>query len=389
MLAHSQARAPSQGPALSTRDVPQQEASRGNAALLEDIGPGIGSVQSALDEHTESASVSMGGTLPGGRILGGMDGHTVRTQQDTRFTVGLARWGAWATFHPPLKVRPATWWQRAATGGIEVSRLDYRFQDGQASVQLDCGVMGDILDFIFGLEDDLATTFADAIEGALPAELRQGGFDPYTEPDLAGKLQRIATQLASVGGSSGGSELSDVASLVQRPELMVSVSPKAMEMDLGDDLKLVVGPRASASLTARFDGTLDAVLASPRVKDLLVRASDIEVEHKVAGKLASVGIQNAVLGADLSVQSFHYSLSTESLLTGLKALAMVLQLRTGQDLGVRDTREVELQGIRAMIDEKVQANLPAMLREQVEAHRHAIPGLDLGQVLDLGGQPGA
>lgn len=359
---------------------PQQ--GQGNAALLEDLGPGLGEAQSALDAHTENASVSMAGTLPGDRTLGGMDGHAVKTTADTRFTVGLARWGAWATFSPPLYVRPGAWWQRLATGGIEVSRLDYRFQDGQASVQLDCGAMGDMLDFVFGLEADLAETFSDAIEAVMPGDLREGGFDPYTDPDLAGRLQRIAADFAAMGGSGGGAA-GGVAAMVQQPELTLAVTPKPMEIDLGDKLKLSVGSRASASITARFDGSLEEVLATPKLADLLVRANDVEVEHEVAGKLASVGIRSAVIGPDLSLRSFDYDLSTESLLTGLKALGMLLQLRTGQDLGIRDTREVELNGIRAMIDEKVKEAVPAMLREQVEAHRHAIPGLDVGQMLDI------
>ena len=91
-------------------------------------------------------------------------------------------------------------------------------------------------------------------------------------------------------------------------------------------------------------------------------------------------MRSVAFGPDLAVTSLDYDLGLESGIGALKALAMLFQLRTGQDLGVRDINSPELKGIRADIDAKAKAKLPELLKQQVLAHDKAIPGVDLSDM---------
>ncbi|MFK7926955.1 MAG: hypothetical protein AB8H79_02110, partial [Myxococcota bacterium] len=161
----------------------------------------------------------------------------------------------------------------------------------------------------------------------------------------------------------------------------VSVSPKIGECKSRGGLKHKKKKRANFQLKAAMAGNLDEAMANPQVERLTLTASDMTIEHKTAGALAAIGIQRVVINPDMSIERFDYDLSTESLAGGLKALALLLQLRTGQDLGVRDTNMPRIDALREIIDDKVHSKVPDILREQIQANRGVIPGFDLGQVL--------
>lgn len=371
------------GPASTNEVVPPAlatEQTRGNAAASESIA-GV-DPQALLNEHATGASVTVGGTLKGGRKLGEVDGNSIETQGDTRISVGVARWGAWVTMNPPLHIEPGSLMHRIATGGITVSRVQVRFEDGKAQVWLDTGAVGNVLDWAFDLEDTIGDTFEQALEGSIPGDLK--GFDPFTDEDLAGRVARIAegfsTSLGSAGGGGAGGA-GDLMGQLQDPTVGVTVNPRQGSWDLGEKLQMNVGQRASVSLSADMAGSMEDALSSPQVEALRLSARDLEVEHETAGALASIRIRSAVLNPDLSIQSFDYDLSTEGILGGLKALGMLFQLRSGQDLGIRDTRSPRLEALREMIDSQVREKVPELLRAQVLANRAAIPGVDLGDLL--------
>lgn len=356
----------------------QRSADHGNGAAAEQVA-GVDDPQSILAEHADGAAITVGGTLPGGLVLGEVDGNTFQTDSDSSITVGVARWGAWVDMHPPLEVRPGSFLHRTATGGITVRRVQVSFSNGKASVNLDTGRMGNLLDWAFDLEDKLAATFESAIEGALPSDLK--GFDPFTDPDITAKVQKIVAGFSSGLGSGGGGQAQELAAQIEDPKVGVSITPKMGEWDLGEDLKVVVGERAYLKVQAAMAGTLQDAMDAPQVERLNLSATDLTVEHKTAGALASIGIRSAVINPDMSIERFDYDLSTEGILGGLKALGMLLQLRTGEDLGIRDMNSPRLEALREIIDGKVHAKVPDVLREQIEANRGIIPGMDLAEVL--------
>ncbi|MFK7927875.1 MAG: hypothetical protein AB8H79_06785, partial [Myxococcota bacterium] len=217
-------------PQVEAQTGPVLEQAQGNEAAAQEIGAQT-DPQALLTEHTEGAAITVGGTLPGNLVLGEVDGNQFKTDEKSQFTVGVARWGAWVNLHPPLHIRPGSFLDRAATGGITVSRVQFSFANGKASVHLDTGRMGNLLDWGFDLEDKISSTFETAIEGAMPADLV--GFDPYTDPDIQGRLQKIVSSFSSSLGSAGGGGAGDLAAKVEDPTVGVSVSPKIGEWELG------------------------------------------------------------------------------------------------------------------------------------------------------------
>jgi len=369
-------------PARSTEPsapAPSHTQSRGNAAAADALSGS--DPQAMLAEHAESAAITASGTLPDGLVLGQVDGNTFQTDGDTRMTVGVARWGAWVDLHPPLYIEPGSVLQRLATGGVTVSRVQISFDSGRASVSLDTGTMGNMLDAVFGIEDDIRQAFEGAIQGALPSELV--GFDPFTDPDITGRVQKIIQGFSAGLGSKGGAgpDADALAAQVSDPSVGVSISPEPATFDLGEKMNLDVGERAWFQVSADMAGSLADAMEAPQVEGLNISARDLTIEHETAGALAAISIRSARLGPDLSVERFDYDLSTEGILGGLKALAMLFQLRSGQDLGVRDVNSPRLEALREMIDTQVRETVPELLREQVRANRESIPGLDLAQVL--------
>lgn len=356
---------------------PHDQTSRdpGNAAAVAEL---LGEHQGLLNEHATGASVTADGTLKGGLVLGEVDGNTIQTQEDTRVSVGVARWGAWVDMSPALHIRPGNLLHRIATGGITVRRVQLEFRDGKAKVWIDTGRVGRAVNWVLDIQDRIAETFESSIQGALPSDL--AGFDPFTDPDIAGRLARVASSFStSLGTAASGA--GDLVEQISDPSIGVSVNPREGSWSLDEGLNLSVGQRASVRLSADMAGSLKDALEQPQVERLRMSASDLTVEHQRAGALASIRIRGAVLNPDLSLASFDYDLSTESILGGLKALGLLLQLRSGQDLGIRDMHQPRLDALREMIDAQVRERVPELLREQVLANRGAIPGLDLGEVL--------
>jgi hypothetical protein len=359
----------------------------GNSATQASLGlGGVGDVQATLRERTESVGVRVGGQLPPHLLLGEQEGNRVTTGEATGFSVGVDRGGIFANFSPALEVRPGSFWARMATGGVTVSSLYFSFASGRARVSLDTGLPGDILDVFMDLKEGIEGQFSSAIQGSMPARLRTPGYDPYTDPDLAGLLRTAVNAMGSAfpkdapAGAAAGPGLTDQ---ITRPTITASVKPKAVRVPLGDKLTLILDPSASLDLTAAMRGTMGQALAQPKVDRLDVRTDGISIEHDIGGKLANIDLRSLSFASDLSLTSLDYGLGLESTIGALKALGMLLQLRTGQDLGIRDVNSPELTGIRAMIDDKARAQIPTMIREQIRTNDRAIPGFTLSSMFDL------
>ena len=368
---------PSKAPAQAG---PAKAPSQGNAAGQEAMPASVDETQGLLREHTEGAGVSVAGELPGQSMLGESDGNRVSTGGATGFSAGVERNGLWARFSPPLEIRPGSVWARMATGGITVSSIYYSFREGKASLVLDTGVAGDVLDVFMNLKGDIEGRFAGAIKSALPAKIREPGYDPFNDKDIGKLLSGVVSAMGSAFPKDASSAGGDLASRITKPSITATVSPKPMEVDLGENMKLKLNANASAQLTAHLKGTMGDALKQPKVTSLLLSCDGVSIEHKEWGKIAGIDVRSVAFGPDLAVTSLDYDLGLESGIGALKALAMLFQLRTGQDLGVRDINSPELKGIRADIDAKVKAKLPELLKQQVLAHDKAIPGVDLSDM---------
>lgn len=386
--------APSTAPATPARTDARQ-ASLGNAAVQSrTVGQGttpatgaaggVAAAQSSLRESTQSASVSVSGRLPAQAVLGEADGNTLSTDTATSFTVGVGRSGLFARFHPALLVRPGSVWQRMATGGITLSQLYFDFRTGRASLSVDTGAAGDFLDLFMDLKDGIEAKFASAVEGAIPAGLRGGNYDPYTDPQLAQRLATVVNQLSSAfpaarpptGGNAGG----DLMGRITQPEVSAQVSARAASIPLSDGMMIRLEEGASLGILARLDGTMRDALARPSLRELRLDTEGLTLEHQSFGLLGGLDLHSLTFGPDLSVRDMRYTLGAEAALGLLKLLGAATQLRTGQDLGVRDLDTPQLRAIRARIEAQAQERLPAMLREQVRRLSGDLPGIPLGNL---------
>lgn len=382
--------APAQAPSAPARGTGRQ-ATVGNAAMQQRVGEqaptaegGVVGAQTALRDRTHGASVSVSGRLPGNALLGASEGNELKTGASTSFSVGVGRSGIWARFHPALLVTPGGFWERLATGGITLSQLYFNFQTGRASLSIDTGAAGDFLDFFMDLKDGIESKFADAVTGAMPPGLRGGNYDPYTDPTLTQRLSSVVNSLAAsfpAAKGADGKKKDDLLSKITEPELSASVQPKPATIPLSDGMVLRLDDRASLNLLARLDGTMADALAAPRLRELRLDTDGLTLEHKTFGLLGGLDLHGITFGPDLSVRDMRYTLGAETGLGLLKVLGMVAQLRTGQDLGVRDTESPELTAIRKRVEDQAKALLPQMLRDQVRQLSGDMPGLPLGQLL--------
>ncbi len=373
--------------ALGNQGVQARTATQGTATQgASTEGPGgVAGAQSALRANTHSASVSVSGRLPANALLGESEGNQLSTGASTSFSVGVGRSGLWARFHPALLVRPGGFWERMATGGITLSQLYFDFQSGRASLSVDTGTAGDILDLFMDVKGRIEATFADAVRGAMPADLRAGGYDPYTDPTLTQRLSTVVASLSSAFPATGGGGArpgGDLASRITEPELSAHVSARAAQVPLSDGMVLRLDDRASLGILARLDGTMADAFARPRLRDLRLDTDGLTLEHESVGLLGGLDLHGITFGPDLSVRQMDYTLGAETALGLLKVVGMLAQVRTGQDLGVRDMNTPELRAIRSRVEAEARQRLPVMLREQVRQLGGDLPGLPLQQLLE-------
>lgn len=383
--------APTQAPASPARTDSRQQ-TVGNAAMqARTTGQapaaegGVAGAQTALRERTHGASVAVSGRLPANAMLGSSDGNELKTEDSTSFSVGVGRSGMWARFHPSLLVRPGGFWQRMATGGVTLSQLYFNFETGRASLSVDTGAAGDFLDLFMDLKGGIEATFADAVTKAMPEGLRGGNYDPYTDPTLTQRLSSVVAALSSAfpatrtpdaRGQSG-----DLLSRITEPELSASVNARPVSIPLSGGMLLRLDDGARIDLLAKLDGTMADALARPTLRELNLDTDGLTLEHESVGLLGGLDLHGITFGPDLSVRDMRYTLGAETALGLLKVLGMVAQLRTGQDLGVRDLERPELKAIRKRVEDEARQRLPAMLRDQVRSLGGDLPGLPLGQLL--------
>lgn len=393
-LRPAKAAAPAVAPAAPAAGTANSaQSTRGNAAVQAGqldpaaIADGATQSQELLRQQTVDADISVGGHMPAHLQLGqSPDGDTVSTGEATRFKVGVGRGGIHCTFYPPIQVRPGSFWARTATGGITISSLYYSFATGTAQVNVDTGMMGDVVDWFTDLKSGLATKFGGAIKGVLPASMQKPGFDPYTEPNLPAILGDIVQSLGSAL-PAGGQQAPSMLSKVTEPEISARIQPKKMSVPLGDDLLMEIGERGMMELTAHLQGNMQQAMSAPKLASIAIAADDVSIQAKKGGKIASIHVHSMRFGPDLAVQEFGYDMELESALNGLKALGILFELHTGQDIGIHDTNGVELQGFRARIDSEARTKLPDLLRDQVRQHDDAIPGFHLSSLFTGMGAP--
>lgn len=352
------------------------------------IGEGVASAQAALRQNTDHASVTARGRLAKNAAFADADGNALLGKASTTFEVGVSRSRAWARFTPEVLLVPGNALAKAATGGIGLSELSFDFRTGKPSLTCDLGFAGDLLDPFLGIQDFIERAFADAVSGALPADLRGGDYDPYTDPELPQRLASVAAALSTsfpgrpedFGGRGLGAE--DMLARIDKPELVARVDAKAAAVPLDPRTKLRLGEGASLELTVRLDGTLGDALQQPTLRELVLVTDDLTLEDVDTGLLGGLELHKLALGPDLSVRELDYTLGAETALVLMKAFGDMARPYAAAQPGA--VQAPPTQALRDKIDASVRVELPRMLRDQVRRVAGEMPGLPLAQLLGPG-----
>lgn len=210
----------------------------------------------------------------------------------------------------------------------------------------------------------------------LPSRMFQEGYDPFQDPNLISDF----TQLFQSMGSTGDMEMPENsrASLGAGFTLDEDYTTDAG----GYDISIPAGTRIR--MRANAGGGIPEDFADTSVDSLTLELSggDANVDISILGeKISAINIRRITFrnGGDVS---FEYGLVTETLASLGKLLLMIGQLRTGQDMGVRSI-ESNHEGIRQIIDEKLDEAVEPMVREMILSNKNLLPGLDLSSVLGL------
>lgn len=377
---------PEQAPSPTGGRVDRMQNAVGNQAIQERLGigakvsEGTASAQAALDATTQSASVSVHGRLAKNAWFADTDDNTLIAWASTQFSVGISRALVWARFDPELLIVPGSLLAQAATGGVGLSKMEYDFQRGKATLGVDLGFAGDLLDPFLGVKAEIEGAFEKAVRDVLPADLRAGGYDPYTDSALPQRLGEIATSLTAAfpaqapaeGAAEGaggperkGTTTEQLLKRVTDPEIRASVRAKAMEVPLDGGFKLRIEDGATLELAVRLAGNLGDALAEPKLRDVLLRTKDIHLVHEDAGLLGGLTLRTIRFGPDLSVTELDYSLGAET-------LAAVLARAGGSS-----TNAGSIRAMRDPIDAGARQAIPTLLREQVRHLAAEMPGIPL------------
>jgi hypothetical protein len=305
----------------------------------------------------------------------------VKTREATGFSVGVGRAGLWANFHPALLVEPDGFWASVGTGGINISQLYFDFQSGKASLNFQTGRMGRFLDLFMDVRDGIEAKFGAAIKSVLPAWAAGGNYDPYNDPELTQHLSGVVNAMTAAFPASGGGG-TNIARQITEPEINLHATPIPTAIPLSSSMKLTFTKEASIGINARLQGNMKDALAKPKAKDITVSTEGVQVEHETWGTLGGLRVHRLVLGPDLSVKDFQYTLGLEDGLGVLKLGALLLQMRTGEDLGVRDMNRPELKAVRERVDKDVREKLPGALRDQLNKLAGSMPGSPLMSIVD-------
>lgn len=211
----------------------------------------------------------------------------------------------------------------------------------------------------------------------LPARMSARGYNPFEDPMLLDDLTTLFSTSSGGGSMPQVSHASLGASVVLEDDLVHPAGP--------GELRIPGGTRISVSVNSGNgipDDLADVNISSVSL-DLSGQGANLEVNVLGEG-MRVINLQRVTLshGGGLS---FRYGLVTEDLESLGRLLGMLVQLRTGQDLGVRDLNSSRHEGLRRMIDENLRGELDPMIRTFLQQHHDVVPGVDLRSALGMGG----
>lgn len=336
----------------------------------------------AVGAPTSGHAVEARVMLPSGQLLSSLPGSPpmeIHTTADVTVTARANPTGITVSFSPGMVIstRNPEWYIPDVDIGIEELGWSYSTQTLSARWNATNAVNwfrnpgGQI---IAGMSGRLA---------ALPARMQVPGYDPFSDPALAGDLTTFARSFAGGGGGSAAPRV-----MAQSVELGFAL-PNELTRDVGQGATVVIPAGSRISLQASLDGDLTA--SPPAIK---VTSITLGVSGRARFNLRAFGTDWPIIsvsgarigyggGITADYRIIHEDIGSALLLLLAAAAVEENPLNAGRirpDLTVRDA------AAHRLVDQMITGKLEPMFADLVRANAGVIPGVNL---LDVFGIPAA
>jgi hypothetical protein len=334
---------------------------------------GEGGAPSTLNYISFEGSLVAGQTLPGS-----CSDYTIHTVTDTRVNIYVTGTELSIQFAPGLVISSGTW----PHASVELTQVSFNFTKGTFGF----GTEGVISGWLAKgqLTSGLAKLF-----GAMPAGMRAPGYNPLADTNILGNLSSFVSNLSS-SSSSPPKDVPAAAGVKASASLTLDGE---IRKDLGR-MSLVVPKGTNIRVTANLSGGIPSNLRDIRVSSIGVDLwnpshSSTNVEFHVADAgFPLVFVSSATFSSGGHLQ-FSYTLVSEVLEAAWRALLGAAIVQSGQGASAGDDAlKADQPRAHAFVDDFLHSNLEPLLKDWLLAHRHEIPGIDLGEALGFGPEMG-
>jgi hypothetical protein len=351
-----------------------------------------GSLADATTQLTQSAGapsslkrLSFEGTLAAGQTLPGSDSDkTIHTLADTHVKLNVTATYFSAGFTPGLIITSGTW----PHPDMELTSVSFNFTTGLFGWQ----ATGPNYAWWLGHAKDKLTAGLAGLFGAMPPPMRTPGYNPFSDANIQGNLATFFSSLSSSSapansapaGTPNASGLATSATFTLRGEI---------RQDSGR-MALIVPSGTEVTVRVNLSGGVPKNL-----KEIRVSSVDLELRgsggggSNVAFRLGDadfplIFISSATFSSGGHL-NFSYSLVSEVGETFWRMLLAATAVASGQGDKVGENATASKDpALRAVVDNLIHSDVEPLLRHLIVANRHAIPGIDLGEALGLGSEPG-
>ncbi len=323
------------------------------------------------------------GTLVAGQTLPGSDSDkTIHTLADTRVSIFVTASELRIDFTPGLVITSGTW----PHPDMELTEASFDFTKGTFGFAAE----GPNYAWWLGHAKDKLTAGLASLFGAMPAAMRKPGYNPLSDTSILNNLSAFVSNL-STPSSSPSKDMPAAKGVKTSGSVTldgeISYPPSGR-------FKLVVPKGTNVTVTFNLSGGIPSKLRDIRISSVGIELwSPSHVSSNVEFRIADAGFPLVlVTGATFfsgGHLQFSYKIVSEVFGGFVRSVlgAGLVQAGLGGLAGDTALNSDQPQ-VHAFVDAALHSNLEPLLKDLILAHRHAIPGIDLGEALGFGPEVG-
>lgn len=344
----------------------------GNGAIAASLPDGP--VQDQLPSQLSLEEAGLSFQLPGDTLLTG-DWNQLTTTSATGVWLNVKQDALTVSFSPPLLL-DAQW----PLSNVEWSGFTYSFKQGRLTwvglqnTQIAIPIAGSVRDHIAKFVDRL-------VRGT---SLGRPGYDPMADPDVSTTLRKVQANLAAQQGGGKPSDLkardvTDVAmsATVRTKEDITAGSGKG-------SLAIPKGATLSVNVGVSGNGATLPKGGVPDVRYVDLSSSDLVIskDGEPVARIRSLRVER---GGAVDVHDFEPlgKLATMGGAESLVRLLGVFAALQGGDPRLAGGGDIAPRGTMAFGEKELEKSLTSAVRDLVDKHHDAVPGVDLRGVLGM------